>query len=119
MIAPAVAADMAPAYKAAPMPMPVAIYNWNGFYIGGHIGGGWGDLQSTELPPGTVAYPTGTVFTENHTSGFLGGVQGGFNWQGVSNFVLGIEGEYSWADISGDATSISIVNGFVSTTTAK
>ena len=29
------AADMARPYTKAPPPMPVAIYNWSGFYIGG------------------------------------------------------------------------------------
>ena len=43
-------------------------------------------------------------------SGFLGGVQGGYNWQ-VSNMVLGIEGEYTWADVSGSATTVSTVPG--------
>jgi outer membrane immunogenic protein len=115
--APAVAADLgaAPAYKAAPM--AVAVYNWTGFYVGGHIGGGWVDDSAVEVAPGTVAFPTGTAFPGHDASGFLGGVQGGFNWQ-ANNFVLGIEGEYSWADLTGTNRSVSVVNGFVSTNTA-
>src|SRR5207249_4846635 len=36
------AADLPPAYKAPPPPPVVApAYNWSGFYIGGHFGGGW------------------------------------------------------------------------------
>ncbi|MEO6779641.1 MAG: outer membrane beta-barrel protein [Bradyrhizobium sp.] len=118
--APALAADIAPAYKAAPM-APIAVYNWTGFYIGGHIGGGWADQNSVELAPGTGAYPTGTAFTGKNLSGFLGGVQGGYNWQ-LSNIVLGIEGEYTWADVSGSATTVSTVPrflGFSSISTAK
>ena len=57
-----------------------------------------------------VAFPTGTVFAGKDTSGFLGGVQGGYNWQ-ASNFVLGVEGEYTWADLSGTSTTVSAVNG--------
>src|SRR5450432_3685813 len=40
---PALAADMAarPAYTKAPAYM-APIYNWTGFYIGGHVGGGFG-----------------------------------------------------------------------------
>ena len=113
------AADLpakAPAYKAPP---PIALYNWTGFYIGGHIGGGWADEGATELAPGTVSFPTGTVFNDHHLSGFLGGVQGGFNWQASNNFVLGIEGEYSWEDLRGTTSTVSIVNGFISTTTVK
>ena len=121
LVSPAVAsaADMAPAYKAAPMAAQVAVYNWTGFYIGGHIGGGWATEGSTELAPGTVAFPTGTVFHGHDLSGFLGGVQGGFNWQANSPFVIGVEGEYSWADLSGTASTISTVNGFVTTSTAR
>ena len=44
--APALAADMAPAYTKAPPMAPIAVYNWTGFYIGGHIGGGWADQGS-------------------------------------------------------------------------
>src|SRR6266849_6346056 len=38
------AADLGPrpAYKAPPPPPVVApVYNWTGFYVGGHFGGGW------------------------------------------------------------------------------
>ncbi len=34
------AADMAaPSYTKAPAMAPAIIYNWTGFYIGGHVGG--------------------------------------------------------------------------------
>ena len=40
MTAPAVAADMpARTYSKAPAHVESPIYNWTGFYIGGHIGG--------------------------------------------------------------------------------
>jgi hypothetical protein len=61
-----------------------------------------------EVPPGTWAFPAGTVFAKNHPSGFLGGVQGGYNWQFSNVVVLGVEGEYSWADMKGDAQTASI-----------
>ena len=57
MAAPALAADMAPAYTKAPSMAPIEVYNSTGFYIGGHIGGGWGDENSTEIAPGTAAFP--------------------------------------------------------------
>jgi outer membrane immunogenic protein len=47
-----------PPYRA---PMAV-IYDWTGFYVGGHVGGGW----------------TGG---DNGQSGFVGGGQVGFNYQ--------------------------------------
>lgn len=114
--APAFAADLP--MKAPPMVAPVAVYNWTGFYIGGHVGWGWTEVESIQLAPGSAAFPTGTAFAKNNLDGFLGGVQGGFNWQVSPNFVLGVEGEYSWADINGSARTVSVVNGFVSNTTA-
>ena len=41
LAAPAAAADMQPhTYTKAPAPTPPqVIYNWTGFYIGGHVGG--------------------------------------------------------------------------------
>jgi len=82
LAAPAVAADMpartyskAPAYTA-----PAVVYNWTGFYIGGHVGGAFaGDssLQSSDVR-------------------FMGGVQGGFDYQFHPNWVLGAEAQYSW-----------------------
>jgi outer membrane immunogenic protein len=119
----ALAADLpARTYTKAPVMPVAAIYDWTGFYIGGHVGGAWADSQATELDPGTGAFPTGTVFAKTHLSGFLGGVQAGYNWQIPSNIVLGIEGEFSWADVSGTATTVSTVPrllGFQSTTTVK
>lgn len=87
--APAFAADLpartytkAPVYKA-----PQAIYNWTGFYIGGHIGGGFENSSWTDPF-------TGTNDTFNN-SGFLGGAQIGVNTQ-FNWLVLGLEGDFSW-----------------------
>jgi len=79
---PAAAADMAARpYKAPPAPVvPAIVYNWTGFYIGGHIGG---DFAGNNSLAGS-------------DSRFLGGVQGGFDYQFSSYFVGGIEAEYSW-----------------------
>jgi outer membrane immunogenic protein len=96
---------------AAPAYVPPPIYNWTGFYIGGHVGGGWGDSSSIELAPGSASFPTGTVFTKDNLSGPLAGVQGGFNWQ-IGGFVLGVEGEYTAMGLSGTETTISAVNRF-------
>lgn len=116
------AADLpARTYTKAPAMIPPPVYDWTGFYIGGHIGGGWGDNSVTELAPGVGAFPTGTAFNRVNLSGFLGGVQGGYNYQ-FSNIVLGVEGEYTWEDLSGTATTVSTVPGLVgfsSTTTSK
>src|ERR1700739_1089679 len=80
--APAAAADMsARPYKAPPPPAPLAtVYNWTGFYIGGHVGGAW----------------AGDNTLQSNDGRFLGGVQAGADYQFNPNWVVGIEGQYSW-----------------------
>jgi outer membrane immunogenic protein len=115
----AVAADMP--MKAPPM-VAEPVYNWTGFYIGGNVGGGWDDIKSLELPPGTGAFPAGTVFPTARGSGWLGGVQAGYNYQVAPNFLVGLEGEYSWADITDTNNSVSTAPrflGLTSTTNTK
>jgi outer membrane immunogenic protein len=94
--APAVAADLAARpYAKAPAYAPVApIYNWTGFYIGGHIGGAFAGDNSI-----------GTGVTASNNGKFLGGVQAGYDWQFAPSWVLGIEGQYSW--LSGTNQSVA------------
>jgi outer membrane immunogenic protein len=100
------AADMpvkGPVYKAAPM--PIAIYNWTGFYVGVNGGYGWenstGNLVANS---GGIAIPTaiaGGTIPRNlgiRPSGGLGGAQAGYNWQ-VDHVVFGIEGDIQGAGI--------------------
>ena len=109
----AMAADMP--MKAPPLPVE-PVYNWTGFYIGGNVGGGWDDIKTLELAPGTAAFPTGTVFPTARGSGWLGGVQAGYNWQAAPNFLVGLEGEFSWADITDTSNSVSTVPRFLGLT---
>jgi outer membrane immunogenic protein len=76
----------APAYVAAP------IYNWTGFYIGGHVGG---------------AFRGNSTFagvTDNSDGRFLGGIQGGYDYQFAPNWVFGIEANYSWTGTGSSGT---------------
>ena len=76
--APALGADLpARTYAKAPAYMPAAIYNWTGFYIGGHIGGDWRD---------------NSVFGNNNAR-FIAGVQGGADYQFAQSWVFGVEAE--------------------------
>jgi outer membrane immunogenic protein len=78
---PALAADMpARTYTKAPPTVPALVYNWTGFYIGGHVGG---------------AFTDGTNLMGSDAR-FLGGVQGGFDYQFAPNWVAGVEAQYSW-----------------------
>ena len=48
------AADLAPyAYSKAP-PLPYAVYNWAGVYVGGHVGGSWASQHWTNTADTTL-----------------------------------------------------------------
>jgi len=98
-IAPVKAADLGrpPVYRAPP---PVALpFSWNGCYIGGNIGGGWGSetASAPTLAPG--------ISVTGDTSGVIGGGQVGCNYQFAPNWLIGIEGDGFAADIKGDTTA--------------
>jgi outer membrane immunogenic protein len=101
---PALAADMA--VKAPPPPPPAPIYNWTGFYLGGHAGYGW-DNDSVNfsglVPP---VFDVGAIprSLSVHPKGFIGGGQIGYNWQVSPIWLVGIEGDLSGADIHGSTS---------------
>jgi outer membrane immunogenic protein len=70
-------------------PVPIAIYDWTGFYIGVSGGGSFG--QSTHIDQATGL---GDTIGYNVSGGLVGGTLG-YNWQ-VSSFVVGFEGDASW-----------------------
>ena len=80
--APAFAADIPPrTYTKAPAyTAPELVYSWTGFYIGGHLGGAFAGNNSLEGSGGR----------------FMGGLQGGFDYQFATNWVVGAEAQYSW-----------------------
>jgi outer membrane immunogenic protein len=90
------AADLGPyrpgSIKDEPVPIYAPVFTWTGFYVGGHVGWGWSDVDWSYVDVGTNSDHSG--------DGFLGGVQVGYNWQ-KGSLVLGVEGDVSWADISG------------------
>lgn len=102
LAAPAMAADLpvkAPAYKAP-------AYDWTGFYIGGHVGGGRnsGNLRADYLPfPNFNVFPT---LANSSATGVLGGVQAGYNWQFASRWVLGVEGDFSGTRMNSSLTVV-------------
>jgi len=101
--APALAADMAarPRYAKEPPPIAAPIYNWTGFYIGGHVGAAFGNDNTFN----------GLVASGNNDARFLGGVQGGFDWQFAPTWVIGAEAQYSW--LSGNGVNAVFPNGYI------
>ncbi len=100
VVAPALAADLAPApYVKAPMMMP-AIYDWSGVYVG--LNGGWGTSSRCFDQSGpTVIGPDGC----HTTSGGFAGAQAGYRWQ-TGSWVWGFEALGDWASLRGSSVSL-------------
>jgi outer membrane immunogenic protein len=112
---PAMAADLAPIYK-APAAVPVCM--WCGFYVGLNAGGTWGNDNSVavnsglvqDFVPGPASYGTasaagasGSVPAGNR-SAFIGGGQIGYNWQIYRSWVVGFEDDLQGVSGNGNGT---------------
>jgi outer membrane immunogenic protein len=102
--APAIAADPAvrrppPAYKAPP-----PIWSWSGCYIGGHVGGLWARKDWIDRLPGSGSF--GLSDGTHDPSGFIGGMQGGCDYQFAGGFVIGVGGDYAWTDAEGSNVAL-------------
>src|SRR6185437_13013292 len=83
-------------------PVPVAIYNWTGFYFGVAAGGSIGPSDHVDQATG-LSDASGY----NVKGGLIGGTLG-YNWE-MSNFVVGFEGDASWVAERGVMPDIGIV----------
>ncbi|MBK5956966.1 hypothetical protein CCR97_01865 [Rhodoplanes elegans] len=91
------AADMRMPVKAPPVIAPV--FSWTGCYIGGFVGGAWGDDYAAYDRNG---YNRVGGWGYSGDSSFIGGGTLGCNWQPVgTNWVLGLEGEMGYLNIEG------------------
>jgi high affinity Mn2+ porin len=86
----AAAADRS-AKLAVKAPVRAAIYDWTGFYVGGHFG--YGDAS---FGPGTNPIPLHGVFLPPSPTGLIGGFQAGYNRQFSNRLVLGVEADSSF-----------------------
>ena len=89
----------------APPPPPVPVYTWTGCYVGASAGYASGKsnhttvgnsvLTSTLGVPTAISAPAGSdIAGDLNLSGFIGGFQGGCNYQ-VGAWVIGFEGDGS------------------------
>ena len=73
-----------PLHQGAPDAAP--IYNWTGFYIGGHVGGAFSsDNSFNGLVPAATMTPASSAACRSAPTS-----------SSPANWVLGVEGQYSW-----------------------
>jgi high affinity Mn2+ porin len=83
--------------RAADIKLPVKapylqpMFDWTGFYIGGHTGYSLGVSNAVLSDP----VPSAAV-TDSRFSGVIGGVQGGYNWRATSGLLLGVEADLTF-----------------------
>jgi outer membrane immunogenic protein len=93
-----------------------APYSWTGFYIGGHVGGVWGNIEYSDAAAGATHIPPGGISTD--PDGFIGGGQIGFNYQ-TGRWVFGIEGDFSWSNADGSVTFFPVATPTTVTTSTE
>jgi opacity protein-like surface antigen len=71
-------------------PVAAAVYDWNGFYVGGQVGTVWGFTD----------WSFGDDAASPRYAGFLGGGELGYNYQ-LGKWVLGVAGSTNWTDAHG------------------
>src|SRR5580704_13556193 len=91
MLAASVAAQAADLPAAQPNPL-LPLYDWSGFYVGGHVGEAWDQRNVT-----IYNSITGTPLTSggNTASNVMGGGQIGYNFAIASGWVVGLETDVS------------------------
>ena len=106
-----------PAYTPPPPPAPV--YTWTGCYIGANAGtsGGTSTVSTVAgsvvtngplLPPSPLAAPPGTQIADSfNLTGFIGGFQGGCNYQ-VGAWVWGVEVDGAATNKEGQAFEVGL-----------
>jgi outer membrane immunogenic protein len=106
----ALAADVAPYYRAPPVAVVVP-YTWSGFYAGANIGGAWTDTNALWTPlPTPAAFGAFPMAGNTGGSSAIGGIQAGYNWQVAPTWVVGLEGDWSWASTGSSVTAPWIFN---------
>ncbi len=86
------AADLPSRYSPAPAYSALPLFTWSGFYAGVNLGYGRSSGASQYYDPAF------NVTGGGRKSGFLGGIQGGYNYQ-LGMFVVGAEADLQYAAV--------------------
>jgi high affinity Mn2+ porin len=97
---PAQAADLKLPVKA---PYLQPMFDWTGFYIGGHVGYSHGSTSALFQDPAPTAV-SGTF------GGLIGGLQGGYNWRAPSGLLLGVEADLTFPNSLHSNSQMSIIS---------
>ena len=95
---------------AMPVKAPARSYDWNGFYVGGHIANGTGRGN------GTLSDPNPTL-VGNSFGSLYGGMQGGYNYVFPSGLLLGAEADVTFPNFQTYADGLIFTGGTVQGTT--
>lgn len=103
--------------RAMPTKAPVMapVYNWSGFYIGGHAGHAWDPTEAVITPSALggvgldIQAATAPFTLRVGPEGWFGGGQIGYNWQ-LGTWVLGLEADASFANIKDTASGGFIID---------
>ncbi len=82
----------------APVGVVEAAGNWDGLYIGGFVGYGWGEVSDPN-----DYYDFADTNQVIDLSGFLAGVAIGANFTVANGIVAGVVGDLAWANIHGES----------------
>lgn len=96
---------------ASPVEEVTPIFSWTGAYVGLNVGFGGGKAKH----PINLSDGAGTTFLDGSadltSSGFLGGVQAGYNYQ-IDQWVVGVEADFQGSGIKGEGSfSVDIPGG--------
>jgi outer membrane immunogenic protein len=98
----AMAADLPVKAPLKAPPIAASAYDWTGFYLGVHAGYGVARDAVTTTSAFTDTTVPVTSFSGDRfrlsPGGWLGGVQGGYNWQFAPAWVAGVEADWSLTD---------------------
>src|SRR5690242_3687738 len=84
--------------------------SWTGFYIGVNGGYGWGSRNMTYTPNDggsaiLLGIPTAVPPMDSlRSSGAVGGLQLGYNWQMNNKWLVGLETDLDWSVMKGSAS---------------